>query len=60
MEKYNAKDLLKNYSTVLIRAAKLIDERIINIEALERWHRLKVYGMPFIYYLGERKIELLC
>ncbi len=59
-EKSNTEDLLRDHSTVLIRAAKSVDEGVIEVEALERWHRLKVHGMPLMRYLGEGKMELLC
>ena len=58
-EKSNAEDLLRDHATTLIRAAKLVDKRVIGFEALERWHRLKVHGMPLMRYLGEGKMELL-
>ena len=59
-EKSNAEELLAEYSTTLIRAAKSVDEGVIGVEILERWHRLKVHGMPLVRYLGEGKMELLC
>ena len=59
-EKSNAEELLRDHSTMLIRAAKSIDGGVIGIETLERWHRLKVHGMPLMRYLGEGKMELLC
>ena len=58
-EKSNAEDLLRDHATTLIRAAKSVDEGVIGVEALERWHRLKVHGMPLMRYLGEGKMELL-
>lgn len=45
---------------MLIRAAKSIDEAVIAVEALERWQRLKLHGMPLARYPGEGKMELLC
>ena len=59
-EKSNAEELLGEYSTTLIRAAKSVDEGVVGVEKLERWHRLKVHGMPLMRYLGEGKMELLC
>ncbi len=59
-EKSSEKDLIKEHSKVLIRAAKSIDEAVIGVEALERWQRLKVHRMPLARYLREGKIELLC
>ena len=53
-EKSNAEDLIRDYLTILIRAAKSVDERVIEVEALERWYRLK----PLTCYLGEGKMEL--
>ena len=44
---------------MLLRAAKSIDEKVIGIEALEQWQKLKVHGMPLARYLGEGKMELL-
>ena len=37
-----------------------MDERVVGVEALERWHRLKVHEMPLMRYLGEGKMGLLC
>lgn len=59
-EKSHTEDLLKDHSTVLILAEKSLDERVIEIEVLERWHRLKIHGMPLLQYFGKGKIELLC
>ena len=59
-EKSNAENLVRDHSNMLIRAAKSVDEKVIDIEALERWQRLKVHGMSLARYLGEGKMELLC
>lgn len=59
-EKSNAEDLIRDHSNALIRAAKSVDEGVIGVEALERWQRLKVHGMPLLRYFGEGKMELLC
>lgn len=59
-EKSKAEERLKNYSIIFIRAAKSVDKAVIGVEALERWHRLKVHGMPLMRYYGEGKMELLC
>lgn len=59
-EKSNAEDLLRDYSTLLIRTAKSVNGGVIGVETLERWHRLEVHGMPLMRYLGEGKMELLC
>ena len=58
-EKSSAEILVRDHSNMLIRAAKLIDEKVIGIEALERWQRLKVHGMSLARYLGDGKMELL-
>lgn len=58
-EKLSAEDLVREYSNVLIRAAKSLDKSVIGVEGLERWQRLKVHGMPLGRYFGEGKIELL-
>ena len=47
MEKSNAEDLVRDHSNMLIRAAKSVDEKVIGIEALERWQRLRVHGMSW-------------
>ena len=57
-EKADATELLKIRTNVLIRAAKMVDQAVIGAETLERWHRLKVHGMPLERYLGEGKMEL--
>ena len=38
--------------------AKIVDWAIIGVEALERWHRLKVHRMSLERYLGDGKMEL--
>ena len=58
-ERSNAEDLIKQHSNNLIRAAKSVDEGVIGVEALERWHRLKVHGMPLLRYFGEGRMEVL-
>ena len=57
-EKSDAVELLKTRSNPLIRAAKPVDPAVIGVEALERWHRLKVHGMSLERYLGDGKMEL--
>ena len=59
IERYNVEDLIKQHSNMLIRAPKLIDEGVIGVEMLEKWHRLKVHGMPLLRYFGEGKMEIL-
>ena len=58
-EKSNTEDLLRDHSTILIRATKSVNKEVIGVESLERWHRLKVHGMPLMRYLREGKMELL-
>lgn len=60
MEKSNVEELLVEYSTTLIWAAKSVDEGVIRVIILERWHRLKEYRMLLVRYLGEEKMVLLC
>ena len=43
---------------MLIRVVKLVDKKVIGIETLESWQRLKVHGMSLARYLGEGKMEL--
>lgn len=57
-KKFNAKNLLRHHSTVLIRAAKSMDKVVIGVKILECWYKLKVDGMPLIHYLEEEKMEL--
>lgn len=54
------KKVLKNYSIILICVAKLVDIEFIDIETLEQWYRLKIYGVSLMHYLEDRKINLLC
>lgn len=58
-EKSNTKKLLEKYSIILIRAIKSVDKKVVGIEKLKQWHRLKVCGIFLIRYLGEKKMELL-
>lgn len=60
IEKFNVKELLKDYLTILIQAIKSIDKGVIEVEILEQWHRLKLHRMLLMYYLETRKMELLC
>ena len=57
-EKSNAEDLLRDHLTILIRAAKPVNEGVIGVEVLERWHMLKVHRMPLMHYLKKGKMEL--
>ncbi len=57
-EKANAAMLLQQ-ATLLIRAAKTIDDAVGGVEVLEQWQRLKVYRMSLERYLGPGKMELL-
>lgn len=58
-ENISAENLFKNHSNILIIAVKLVNEKVMNIEALEHWRRRKVHKMSLRQYLGDRKIELL-
>ena len=40
MQKSNIKDLLRDYSTILIWVVKLVDEKVIRLKTLECWYRL--------------------
>lgn len=55
MEMLNAEDLLKNYSIILIRIAKLVGEGVIGIKILEQWYKLKIHEMSLIYYFRKKK-----
>lgn len=57
-EKPSAEILVRDHYNMLIGAAKSIYEKVIGIEALERWQRLKVHGMSLARYLGDEKMEL--
>lgn len=60
IKKSNIEDLLRDYLTILIQVTKLIDSKIIEVKALEYWHKLKVYRMMFMYYLEKKnKVVLL-
>ena len=45
-EKANAGSLIPRKSNLLIRAVKSVDPKVIGVEILEHWQRLKVHGMP--------------
>ena len=47
-EKSNTENLLRDYSTTLIWAAKSVDEGVIKVEKLERCHGLKLHGIPLM------------
>lgn len=51
--------LLPQYSNLLIRAAKSVDQAVLGVEVLEHWQRLKVHGMSLDGYLGPGKLELV-
>lgn len=58
-EKADATMLLPQWSNLLIRAAKMVDDMIVGVEILEQWQRLKVHEMSLERYLGSGKLELL-
>ena len=58
-ENANARLLIPRLANVLIRAVKTVDAAIVEVEVLEHWQRIKVYGMSLERYLGEGKVELL-
>ncbi len=60
IEKSSTNNLIKEHSNLLIRAARPIDEAVIEMDALERWQQLKVHRMPLARYLREEKMKLLC
>ena len=51
--------LLPQRSNLLIRAAKTVDDVLVEIEIFEQWQCLKVHGMSLDRYLGSGKLELL-
>lgn len=51
---------MRKYLTILIEATKSVDKVVVGMEKLEQWHKLKVYRISLIYYLGKRKMEVLC
>lgn len=59
-KKSNAEELMGEYSTRLIKAAKFVDKKVVWVKKLEQLYKLNVYKMPLMLYLGERKIKLLC
>lgn len=58
-ENFNAENLIGDYYNMPIRAAKSIVEEVIDIEALERWQRQKLYEILLAQYLRNRKMKLL-
>lgn len=42
IKRYNAKNFIKNHSNIFIQGTKSINKRVIWVQALEQWHRLKV------------------
>lgn len=59
MEKSNAEDMIKGHANMLIRVIKLVDKKVIRVEALEYWQKLKVHKMSLVQYLGKKKMKLL-
>lgn len=56
-KKSNVKNLLKDYSTILIQADKLVNKWIIELKAFKHWYILKLYKMSLIQYYKKRKIK---
>lgn len=50
MEKSSAENLVRDHSNMLIRAVKSIDKKVICIQALEQWQKLKVYEISLAQY----------
>lgn len=46
-EKSNAEDLLRDYATTLIWAAKFVDKQVIEVETLKHWHKLNAFNAIF-------------
>ncbi len=49
-KRLNAKYLVKDYSSLLIQVAKSVDKKVISIEILEHWQRLKLYRISLVQY----------
>ena len=58
-KKANAGLLVLRWSNLLIWAAKSVNASVVQIEILENWQCLKVYGMSLERYLGDGKMDLL-
>ncbi len=59
-EKFNIKELINIHSNLLIRAAKSVNNRVIRVEALKYWQRLKIHGMSLVRYIDKGKMEMHC
>lgn len=60
LEKLNAEELISNNINILIRAAKLVNKWIIWVKTLKYWHKVKIYIILLVQYLGKKNIEIFC
>lgn len=44
---------------MLIRVAKLVNKKVVGVEALKHWQQLKIYEMLLARYFEKRKIKVL-
>lgn len=59
IKKLNIELLVNNNINILIRIAKQINVKVIKMETLERWEKLKIYIMLFAKYFDKMKKKLL-
>lgn len=55
IKKSGIKQLVGNYSNILIKVIKVVNMGVIRVEALEHRPRLKIYRMSFTRILKRRK-----
>lgn len=48
IEKFNIEDLLREYSIILIWAAKSVDLKVIKVKILRYWYRLEIHRMSLV------------
>lgn len=51
---------MSNHSNIHIRATKAANVKVIRVEALECWQRLKIHRLSLTKYLEKEKIKLFC
>jgi hypothetical protein len=48
----DAKTLITHYWNKMVNAIREVDWAVLDVYELEKWIKLKVYGIPLNYFMG--------
>jgi len=46
-------EMALHYRDIIITAARTVDKGVIDVEENESWERLKIHGVPVVWYMGK-------